>query len=69
MTTSTDNSIAALIAVLDGLLLEASHASVLAREAIAENNRNGAIGTLLPAAEKLDAATAVLATIMTLHRV
>lgn len=67
MTLSTTNSIAALITVLDGLLLDASHTARLAREAMAEKNRNGAIGTLLPAVEKLDAARAVLATIMTLH--
>jgi len=68
MTSTTTHSISSLINVLDNLLLEASQASVLARDAIAVGNPNGAIGSLLPAVEKLDAATSVLNTILTLHR-
>lgn len=68
MTQSTTNTIAALVTVLDDLLINASQTSRLARDAMQEENRNGAIGTLLPATEQLNAATAVHATIMTLHR-
>ncbi len=68
MINPTTHSISSLITVLDDLLLDASHATCLAREAIAEGARNRAIGTLLPAAEKLDAANSVLSTIFTLHR-
>jgi len=68
MTQSTTNSIASLITVLNNVLGDANRHAILAKDAIAEGNRNGAIGALLPAVEKLDAAVAVLGTIMTLHQ-
>jgi len=68
MTKQSMLSIASLINVLDNLLLEASHVAVLAREAITQGKQNQAIGSLLPAVQQLDAATAVLRTIITLHR-
>lgn len=63
-----EDSIAAIIALLDHRL---HHAAETAREALHAfecDTRNMAIGTLLPLTEELKLATALLEAIFTLHR-
>lgn len=68
MSNDLNRTLETLMTTLDQILVEASHTSVCAREAIKRDERNQAIGILLPIVEQLDAASALLRTILTLHR-
>ena len=68
MSNTTNQSIAILMTALDRLVFETMHLTSCARDAINQGERNQAIGTILPAEAKLEAANALLRTILVLHR-
>ncbi|MGD9725711.1 MAG: hypothetical protein AB7E70_09585 [Hyphomicrobiaceae bacterium] len=68
MSNTTNQSLESLITVLDRLVFETLHLTTCAREAIGQGERNQAIGTILPAEAKLEAANALLRTILVMHR-
>ncbi|MEZ5898495.1 MAG: hypothetical protein R3D51_03280 [Hyphomicrobiaceae bacterium] len=68
MSNTTHQSLIELFSVLDEIILGASHHTYAAALVIRKGERNGAIGTILPAAEKLEAANALLRAILVLHR-
>ncbi len=68
MTQFQSQSIQSLIAILDQTITDACQLTAGARDAIQRSQLNEAIGTLLPLDDKLQAATALLHTILLLHR-
>lgn len=66
--TVTDICITANLDSLSERLTQAVNLVTIAREAMAEHKRNMAIGTVLPVEQLLAEATALLTTILLLHR-
>lgn len=65
---TTHNPVTALLMVLDQHLLAASHSAKSAYETALTGEMNLAIGTLLPAQQRIEEATALFRVIVSLHR-
>lgn len=62
------NHVTALLMVLDQQLMTASYIARCAHEAAQRGEMNLAIGTLLPAQQRIDEASALFRVILSLHR-
>lgn len=62
------NHVTALLMVLDQQLMTASYIARCAHEAAQKGEMNLAIGTLLPAQQRIDEASALFRVILSLHR-